>query len=166
MWSKLKSRFDGFPAQGAVAQKLLQYGISVRNGVAHCGDIVMADFSIARATGTNRRTVRAALLKIEKDKELKKVFASLQPICSLKSAARSLKWGVIEILPDDVNRPGILYEVTKIISLAGINIRQTIADDPDLVPEPKAFVVTETPIPSDLLPKIRAIKGIKGVVIY
>ena len=50
--------------------------------------------------------------------------------------------------------------------MAGISIRQTVADDPDLVPEPKAFVVTENPIPSYLLPRIKAIKGIKGVVIY
>ena len=166
MWSKLKDRFEGFPGQATVAQKLLEYGLRVQDGVAYCGDIEMADLSIARATGTNRRTVRAALIKIEKDKELKKVYANLMPICSLKSAAPVLNWGVIEILPDDVTRPGILYDVTKIIMMAGISIRQTIADDPDLVPEPKAFIVTESPIPSELLPRIKAIKGVKGVVIY
>ena len=166
MWSKLKSRFEGFPAQATVAQKLLEYGIRVQDGIAYCGNIEMADLSIARATGTNRRTVRAALVKIDKDRDLKKVYANLQPICSLKSAAPVLNWGVIEILPDDVTRPGIMYEVTKIIALAGISIRQTIADDPDLVPEPKAFIVTESPIPGELLPRIKAIKGIKAVVIY
>jgi predicted regulator of amino acid metabolism with ACT domain len=142
MWSRLKSRFDGFPGQERVAQKLLGYGIRVEGGRAFCGDIEVADLSIARATGTNRRTVRTTLLKIDKDKELRKVFSNLQPICSLKSVAMAMRWGVIEILPDDVRRPGILYDVTKVISAAGISIRQSISDDPDLVPEPKAFIVT------------------------
>jgi hypothetical protein len=75
-------------------------------------------------------------------------------------------WGVLEIIPDDVSRPGILAEITKMIAGANISIRQVIADDPDMVANPRAFIITERPIPGGLLPNVKAVKGVKGVVIY
>jgi predicted regulator of amino acid metabolism with ACT domain len=166
MWKRLADSFKDYPSRAMVAQKLLEYGVCVKGGVAYCGNVEIGDTAIARATGTDRRTVRATLDKIERDRGLKMTFENLMPTCSLKTVASAMKWGVIEILPEDVRRPGILCEVTKIISEAHISIRQTIADDPDLVREPKAVVVTESPIPPELLPRIKAIRGIKGVVIY
>lgn len=162
----LNGHFDKYPAQKRVAQKIIEHGLRVFEGSVYCGDIELSDSALASATKTNRRTILATISTIEGTRELKKVFLNLVPTCSFKNVAPLMKWGVIEIVPDDVSRPGIIAEVTGIIAKEGISLRQVIADDPDIMGNPRAFIVTERPIPSRLLPNIKAVKGIQGVIIY
>ena len=145
---------------------MLEYGLSVRNGQPYCGEIKLSLSALAKASGTDRRIVTATLETIETSDFLRQVFTKLEPTASYKLAAPNMNWGVLEIVPEDVQRPGIIFKVSEIIAKEGISIRQFIADDPDLSPNPKAFIITESQIPGKLLQKIKDIPGISSVTIY
>ncbi|MHB8585118.1 MAG: hypothetical protein ACYDDF_04695 [Thermoplasmatota archaeon] len=166
MWDLLTKYFQRYPAQSRVAQTLLRHGLSVREDGIYVGDISIPDTSLARATGVDRRIIRATIDTIRREPELRDVYARLHSTCHLKDAAPILKWGVIEIVPSDAHKPGILAHVAQVIAQRGISIRQAIVDDPELVEEPRLYVVTETPIPLDVVGEIKSGPGVKSVVIY
>lgn len=165
MWDKIEKHFRKYPSQMRVAQVLFQRGLCVRSGVMNCGGVRISDTAVAEAAQTDRRTVLATLETIKRTEELRDIFSALEPVCSFKNVANQMGWGVLEILPDNVSRPGILADITKMIAESGISIRQVIADDPEMSESPKAFIITERPVPLRLLPKIKEVKGVKGVVI-
>lgn len=166
MWSKIKHYFEGFPAQARVAQLLLGHGLRVEGGRVRCGAIKMAETAVARAAGVDRRVVSATVDTIEGHEELRRLFEGLWPVCALRDVAPQMGWGAIEIVPTDASRPGILAGVSTIIAKAGISIRQVIVDDPEVVEAPRAFIITEAPVPTGLLPGIKAVEGVQGVVLY
>jgi len=166
MWSNISEYFEKYPAQEKVAQKMMEVGISVRNGSPYCGDIKITLSAMAEACGTDRRIVTSTMNTIESSKFLTGIFSNVLPVCSYKKVAPFMKWGVLEIVPEDVNRPGIISSVTGVLAKEGINIRQVIADDPDIASQPKTFIVTESQIPGKLLGKIKDLPGVGAVVIY
>ena len=159
-------QFDKYPAQGKVAQKMLEYGIGVKEGSPFCGEVKISFSALAKACGSDRRIVTSTIETIESSELLSGIFSNVQPTCSYKNVAPIMNWGVLEIVPEDVNRPGIISAVTGILAKKGINIRQVIADDPDVAEQPRAFIVTESQIPGALLQKIKAVPGVSAVVIY
>lgn len=165
MWDILTRYFQRFPAQSRVAQTLLAQGLSVREDGVYSGDIAISDTALARACKVDRRIISATVDTIRRESELWSVYSRLQPTCLLRDAAPILNWGVIEIVPSDAHAPGILAHVSDIVSRRGISIRQAIVDDPDLVEEPRLYVITEQPVPLDAIAEIREGKGIKSVVI-
>lgn len=166
MWDRIGRYFTRFPAQGRVAQLMFLHGLTVKEHAVFCGDMEISDTSIAKAANTDRRTVLAAIDTIRQEEELRNIFTRLIATCSFKDVAPYMGWGVIEIIPEDVSAVGILSETTRMIADAGISVRQTIADDPDMHENPRAFIITERPVPGALVPRIRDINGVKGVVIY
>lgn len=166
MWDLLTKYFQRFPAQSRVAQTLLRYGFAVREDGIYADDIAIPDTSLARATNVDRRIIRATVDTIRREPELREVYSRLHPTCHLKDAAPILKWGVLEIVPSDAHRPGILAHVARIIAERGISIRQAIVDDPELSDEPRLWVVTETPIPLEVVGEIKNAVGVKSVTIY
>ena len=166
MWDVIRKEFEGYPAQEKVARLLLEHGLCVKDGSVLCGRIEQSYTALAKASGTNRRAVKATISTIEKSKFLAPIFSGLLSTCSFKNIATRMKWGMVEILPRDVTSPGIIAKVTGIIAEEGISIRQIIADDPNLNEDPKAFIITERPIPPRLLPKIKSVPGVQAVVIH
>lgn len=166
VWSKIRHHFEGLPAQARVAQHLLSHGVRVHEGGLYSGDIKLADAAAGRAVGVDRRVVAATVRTIEANEELRGIFADLWPVCALRDVAPRMGWGAIEIVPTDARRPGILAGVSTIIAQARISVRQVIVDDPDVVDEPRAFIITEAPVPSELLPQIKGVEGVAGVVLY
>ena len=166
MWKKLYSSFRKFPAQQKVAELLLMYGLKVEKDKIFCGSIELSFSKVARAVGVDRRAVVSTVETIWKNKELRKIFMMLQPTCHLKEVAPQMNWGVVEIIPVDASMPGILASVSSIIAKAKISIRQAIVDDFRLSKEPRLFIVTEKPLPGNMISKIRQSKGVKGVVSY
>ncbi len=166
MWDIVKVKFENYPAQEKIAEKLMEHGISVKNGLLYSGDIYMPGTALAKATGTDRRVVLSTIQTIMHDPELENIFANIRPICSFKDVAPSMKWGVLEIQPEDVARPGIVADVTQILARENISLRQIIADDPGIHKKPKAFFISEKPIPAKLLPMIKELDGVRGVSIY
>jgi len=166
MWRKIAKYFNKYPKRRKLAQKLLEYGLKVRDNKIYCGDIELSDSKISRAFDVDRRIITSTIKTITEKKDLKKVFSRLNPTCHLKDVAPEMNWGVIEIIPEDPSTPGILADVSTIVADAKISIRQAIVDDFELSEEPRLFIVAEKQIPGILIPKIRHAKGVKGVLIY
>lgn len=165
MWSKLRPHFKGFPAQERVAQMMVSYGLRVKDGAVYAGNIELADSAIARAVGIDRRVVTATRETIAKTPLLRDFFARLWPVCHLGNVAPLMGWGAIEILPTNASKPGILAGTSTIIAEAGISIRQVVVDDPEIVEDPRAMLITEKPVPERLLPRLRNLDGVRGVVL-
>jgi predicted regulator of amino acid metabolism with ACT domain len=165
MWHLLTKYFQRYPAQSRVAQMLLRYGLAVREDGVYCDTIAIPDTSIARAAQVDRRVISAAIETIQREPELRQVFSKLTPTCHLKDAAPQMGWGVLEIVPNDAQGVGILADVATIISKRNISIRQAIVDDPELQEEPRLYIVTEGPLPVDVIPEIRSARGVKSVTL-
>jgi hypothetical protein len=166
MWKKIAKYFTNYPKRKKIAQKMLEYGLTVKDGRLYCGEIELSNSKIARALEVDRRAITATIDLIKNTQELNKVFSKLHPISHLKDVAAAMNWGVIEIIPEDARMPGILAEVATVIANKNISIRQAIVDDFELSEEPRLFIVTEKPISGILIPKIRQAKGVKAVLIY
>ena len=166
MWKQFGKYFNKYPKRRKIAQKLLEYGLRVENNSIHCGKIPLADSKIARALEVDRRAIPATISMIQKNQSLNKVFSKLSPTCHLKDVAPEMKWGVIEIIPEDPSIPGILAGVANIVAKSNLSIRQAIVDDFELTEEPRLYIVVEKQLPGILIPKIRDVKGVKAVVIY
>ncbi|HRR66944.1 MAG TPA: regulator of amino acid metabolism, contains ACT domain protein, partial [Methanomassiliicoccales archaeon] len=109
---------------------------------------------------------RSAIDTIERSPELRAVYSRLVPTALLTEVAPVMGWTALEIIPTDAATPGIVAEVTGVIAREGISVRQTVVSDPDLSPDPRLFVITEGAVPPELLPQIRACKGVRSVVIH
>jgi len=166
MWKVISEYFQIYPSQAKVARLLLRTGMSVREGKVYSGNVVVADTALARAAGVDRRVVRSAVETISSDKQLSRFFSKLLPTNNFKDVASVMGWNAIEIVSTDAGQPGILAAIASIISEAGISIRQAIVDDPETSEEPRIFIITESTVPSELLPKLRSAKGVKSLTIY
>ena len=166
MWKQISKHFEKYPKRQKIAQKMLEYGIKIKNNKLYSGKIELSDTKISRALKTDRRAIQATIQLIQQKKELKKIFTKLEPTCNLKEVASEMNWGVIEIIPTDPSQPGILAEIAKIIADNKISIRQAIVDDFEIKEQPRLFVITEKTIPAELIPKIKKSKGVKAVLIY
>lgn len=165
MWNYIARYFKQYPKQKKIAQKMLEYGLSIRNNHITCGPIDLSDTKIARALNVDRRAIKSTINTINKHQKLKKIFSKLQPTCHLKNMAPEMGWDVLEIIPTNASKPGILAQIATIIANENINIRQAIVDDIEITEEPHLFVVTETKIPPEIIPKIRNIPSIKSVLL-
>lgn len=166
MWGSLSKYFGRYPSQGKVARLLLEYGLRVQGGNVYCGDVELADTALARAANVDRRIVRSAVETIESYEELRNVYSMLRPTALLKDVAPSMGWSAIEIIPFDAQTPGILADVAGVIASAGISIRQAIVDDPELSEEPRLYVITESPVPPELIPAIKKCRGVRSILIH
>ncbi|MBI4416440.1 MAG: regulator [Euryarchaeota archaeon] len=165
MWAKLKPYFKGFPAQEKIAQLMVNYGLRVKEDRVYAGEIELTDSAVARAAGVDRRVVTATVETIRKTPILAEFFGKLWPVCHLGNVAPLMGWGAIEILPTNASKPGILAGTSSIIAEAGISVRQVIVDDPEVFEDPRAMLITEKPVPERLLPKLRNLDGVRGVVL-
>jgi len=166
MWRQLAKYFNKYPKRKKLAQKLLEYGLKVSDNKIFCGEIELSDSKLARAFEIDRRIITSTIKTIMDKKDLQRVFSRLKPTCHLKDVAPEMNWGVIEIIPKDPSMPGILADVATIIANNNISIRQAVVDDFELSEEPRLFIVTEKQMSGILIPKIRAVKGVKAVLIY
>jgi predicted regulator of amino acid metabolism with ACT domain len=166
MWKAISKYFSKYPSQAKVARLLLRNGFSVRDQRIYAGEVEVADTAIARAVGVDRRVVRSAVMTISQDKQLSKFFSKLLPTNYFKDVAPVMGWSAIEIISNDAHQPGILASVSSIISDAGISIRQAIVDDPETTEEPRIFIITESTVPPELIPRLRSAKGVKSITIY
>lgn len=165
MWAALIDYFQRFPAQEKIARLLIKNGLSIRDGGVYSGEIQLSDSALGRAAGVDRRIVSATVRTIEANPELHKVFSRFQPTLHLKDVAPNLGWGVIEIIPDNASRPGILSGVSSLIARESISIRQAVVDDPDFSDAPRLFIVTEKPVPPSLIPELQRVPGVRSVTL-
>ena len=166
MWRQISERLKEYPGRLRVARALVELGLSVREGRIFCGDVEQSELKMARAVGVDRRTVRETAEFIESDPVLSSVFKGLKPAGPfLPKVARFLGYSVIEIYADP-HAVGIVAEASALISKEGISIRQAVADDPDLTPEPKLTLVVEREPSGDTLQKMLKIPGVTKIATY
>lgn len=166
MWAALMDYFRRYPAQERVVRLMIQNGFRIEDGKVYAGEVELADSALGRVAHVDRRIVSATAKTIEQNPELYRIFRRFQPTLHLKDVAPQLNWGVIEILPDNASKPGILSGVSQLIAREQISIRQAIVDDPDFSDEPKLFIITEKAVPAHLLQEMQQVDGVRSVTIY
>jgi|Deesub1362B_J571_1020462.scaffolds.fasta_scaffold06583_2 hypothetical protein len=167
MWRKIKYYFKEFPAQMKVAKLLFEKGFQVReDGKVVSDNIEIAHTQIAKAAEVDRRVVDSTVKTILSNKELRRIYTKLRQTCLLQEVAREFNLNVIIFVPENARETGIIAKVTKAISNSGLSIRQALAEDPDLSPEPKLILVIEGEIPPILIEELRKIPGTKSITLY
>lgn len=167
MWSAVQREFEEYPAQLRVAKVLFRYGLRVgEKARIYCGGIKVPAVHVAKEAGVDRRAVDATARRIAGSEELMAIFGNLEPIAYLKGVARALGLGLIEIFARDPAKPGIISEVTDVISRFGGNIRQAISDDPYFVSAPKLTIITDKPLPGDAINALRRLSSVESVIVY
>lgn len=165
MYDILEDAFIRYPMRKKVAELLLRYGLSVdKKAGIYCGVIELSPAKIARAVGVDRRVVIETALMISEVPELLGIFSGLVPTALIRGAARNLGFEVLE-LEAEPHAIGIVSKVTAIISNARISIRQIVADDPDIYPNPKLTIIVEKRLPGSVLVELRELKNIKKISI-
>lgn len=162
----IEEKFSKFHSQKLVILKILEYGLRIDNGKILCNDIEIELKSLARNCQVDSRAVKAAISNIESDKKLSKIFKNLRSTMHLGKAAPFLGLGEIVIEPYDAKDYGIIYQTAEVLWKHKISIRQAIGDDPELVSDPKLYIITDSPISASIIPELKNSSKIKGVTIY
>jgi len=166
MWHEIGHYFDKYPMRKEIASLLLKYGLKVKEDEKiYCNDIEIPYTSIAKVLNVDRRVVKDTVKMILKHEELSEIFKNLNSVSFYNDLAKKMRFGIVEIYAT-ARKPGIVANVSSIISKEGISIRQVLADDPYLYPEPKLTIITEKKIPGELLSEILELEGIDKVTIY
>lgn len=164
MWKEIVKFFEGAPAKLKVAKLMVDLGFSINEEKrVVCGEVEISDSSIAKVSNVDRRVVRETVLDILGDARMKKIFLGIKPAGSfLKDVAPALGYGVVEVRarPDAV---GVIAKATSYIADAGVSIRQILAEDPDLNPDPKLLIITEKQVPGEVVSKLLTIPTVTKV---
>ncbi len=143
----------------------------LRNAVRVSGDgrilmggVEIPHTSIARILGVDRRLIGETINTILNNDKLKKIFLNLNSTLLLRDVAPDLGFGAIEIIPEDAASVGVIAYVSKIIADAGISIRQITADDP-MFRNAEMSVVTEKPLPREIIDNILRLREVKKVIV-
>ncbi|MBO8174846.1 MAG: ACT domain-containing protein [Thermococcus sp.] len=166
MWGKIEHYFDEYPVRKQIAKTLLKYGLKVSDDMKiKCGNIEVPYTKIAKALDVDRRVVKETVAMILKIPELREIYTNLEPTVHMKFVGRHVGYGVIEIEPEP-RAIGILAKIAGKIAERGINIIQVVAEDPELYPEATLTIITERPIPGDLINELSKLEGVKRISIY
>jgi predicted regulator of amino acid metabolism with ACT domain len=164
MFDEIMGKFEGSPSQQAVIRLLLERGFSVNeDGRVVSGGIEIPNTGIAREIGVDRRVVDSTTDAILDDPELTRIFRNISAIPSLMDLAPVLDLTVLTVGVADADEPGIVAQVTTLIADYDISIRQTISEDPEFTDDPKLYVITDEPLPGDLLNEIVALEFVRSV---
>lgn len=167
MWETLKYKFEKYPARMNVANKMVELGLHIgEDQKIYCGNLKIGTSSLAKAANVERKAIKPTIDFILDDEELSTIFKNILPGGTLlKNIAKNLGLGALEIETSYENT-GMLSTVSELISKANIDIRQAYASDTDLEKNPTLTIITEKPIPSNMIPRFLKIKGIKRVSLY
>ena len=100
------------------------------------------------------------------DPTLKLVFEKLKPAGPfLADIAKFLGYRVIEIYADP-HTVGVVAQAASLVAQEGIVIRQAVADDPGLTPDPKLALVVEKELSGTTLQKLLKIHGVAKISRY
>ncbi|MFC4359771.1 amino acid-binding protein [Halobium salinum] len=164
MFDEIMEKFEGSPSQQAVIRLLLERGFSVNDdGRVVSGGIEIPNTGIAREIGVDRRVVDSTTDAILADEELRRIFQNISAIPSLMDLAPVLDLTVLTIEVVAADEHGIVAEVTGLLADRDIGIRQVISDDPEFSDDPKLYIITDDPVPGDLLVAIRDLPFVRKV---
>ncbi len=167
MWSAVRGHFVKRKAGLQVVRLLIESGIRVdEDGRFYVGGAEITDVSLARAAGVDRRVVRDTASYILEDDEMKAIFMKLRPAgTSLVGVASQLGYTVLKINADP-HRSGILAGVSAVLAKHDLLVRQALADDPDLYPEPALTIVVEGHVPAVAVEDIGRLPYVSSITIF
>jgi hypothetical protein len=164
MFDEIMEKFEGSPSQQAVIRLILERGFSVNEeGRVVSGGIEIPNTGIAREIGVDRRVVDSTTQTILDDPELTRIFTNISAIPSLMDLAPVLDLTALTVEVADADEPGIVAQITTLIADRDIPIRQTISDDPEFTDDPKLYIITDEPLPGDLINQIVALPFVRKV---
>jgi len=148
--------FSGSPGQQRVVRLLLERGFSVNaDGRVVSGGIEIPDTGIAREADVDRRVVDATTDAVLEDPDLRRIFANISSVPSLMDLAPVLDLAVLTVAVREAGEAGIVADLTGLIADRGVPIRQIVSEDPEFSDAPRLYVVTDDPLPGDILTAIR-----------
>ena len=166
MFDEIMRKFEGSPSQQEVIRLLLERGFSVNDeGRVVSGGIEIPNTGIAREVGVDRRVVDSTTDVILQDPELRRIFQNISAIPSLMDLAPVLDLSVLTIEVHEADEPGIVATVTSLIADRDVSIRQTISEDPEFTDDPKLYLITDDPLPGDLLNELSSLPFVRQLSI-
>lgn len=167
MWKAIEEYFRNTPVRLKVARLLIEFGFSVNeDGKIYCGPVEISPMKIARALRVDRRVVKKTVDSILSEPEMRDMFTRIKSAGPFfGDVAKKLGYGVL-VITAEPETVGIVSKTTTFIADEGISIRQIIAEDPELYPEPKLTIITDGEIPGRIIQNFLKIKGVKGVTFY
>lgn len=165
MWNILSERFQNDPAKMRVARLVIELGLRVYGGEVYIGPLKVTLTSIAKALNVDRKTVREAVKILSTDEKLGPILSKIRSAGAFLNEASKILGYTLVIVEADSHMPGIVAGITKIIADAGRSIRQIMAEDPDLFPEPKLYIVIDGKIQEGLISEMLKVRGVKKVSI-
>ena len=157
-------KFEDSPGQQSVIRLLLERGFSVNEeGRVVSGGIEIPNTGIAREAGVDRRVVNATTDAILDDDELRRIFRNISAIPSLLDLAPVLDLTAITVSVRAADESGIVSTVTDAIADRGLSIRQVLSEDPEFTDEPKLYVITDEPLPGELINEIRNMPFVRTI---
>ncbi|MFB6094346.1 MAG: ACT domain-containing protein [Halanaeroarchaeum sp.] len=164
MFDDIMEKFEGSPGQQAVIRLLLERGFSVNDeGRVVSGSIEIPDTQVAAEADVDRRVVDSTTSAILADDELRRIFQNISQIPSLMDLAPVLDLSVLTVAVHDADEPGIVSRVTTLLADHGISIRQTVSEDPEFTDEPRLYVITDDPIPGDVLTELAELPFVRSI---
>jgi predicted regulator of amino acid metabolism with ACT domain len=166
MFDEIMQKFDDSPGQQAVIRLLLERGFSVNEeGRVVSGGIEIPNTGIAREAGVDRRVVNATTDAILADDELRRIFRNISAVPSLLDLAPVLDLSAVTIAVRAADESGIVATVTNEIADRDISIRQVLSEDPEFTDEPRLYVITDDPLPGELLNELRAKPFVRSITL-
>lgn len=165
MLSLLEEFFENAHARKIVAEEFLRLGLRVDvKGKIFADKIEIAPAKIARALGVDRRVVIETAKLIGKNEKLLQVFYRLKPRAFLGNAAREMGFDTIEVRAD-AKQKGIVAALTGILAADNLSIRQIIADDAELFPDPIVTIVVNGKLKPKTLKKLKELEFAQSVTV-
>ncbi|WP_049898633.1 amino acid-binding protein [Halococcus agarilyticus] len=156
MFDEIMGKFEGSPSQQAVVRLLLERGFSVNaEGRVVSGGIEIPNTQLASEIGVDRRVVDSTTDAVLADDELRPIFRNISAVPSLRDLAPVLDLSVLTVAVADAEQSGIVAAVTGEIAARDISVRQTISEDPEFTDEPRLSIITDEPLPGEVLTAIR-----------
>ncbi len=164
MWKEITAFFEGAPAKLKVAKLMVELGFRINEDFKiACGDVEISDSSIARAASVDRRVVRETVDDVLRDLRMRKIFTGMKPAGGLlKDIAPTFGYGVVEVRAR-ADAVGVIAKSTELLAKANVGIRQILAEDPDLNPDPKLLIITERQVPGDVVSELLKVPTVTRV---
>jgi predicted regulator of amino acid metabolism with ACT domain len=156
--------FKHYPARKKLAEVLVRYGISIRDGKAYCGDIEVPISELARIVGVNRKIIYHTIDMIQRHNALRLFFEKLQPELRIEEIAPLMNWEVLEVeLDENVHREATA-RILEILSeergrLISVHLRNLYGETPIL------SIVIDHPFQSKTLAQVKEVRGVKKLLL-
>ena len=143
-------------------RKMMECGRRVSGGSIFVDNVVIADHALARALNIDRRVVKWTIEQVEKSKFLSSILSKTRPVgTSLADIAPQL--GYIALVVEITGSPFPITDVIDILVRNGMEIRQMLAEAPDIVANPKITVVVAGRLSDRAFAEIIGLKQVRGV---